>query len=606
MVLWLGLCMYGAARTRNFVSYGFLLAGYSALLIGYQGAASPTTAWHIAVDRSSEIIIGIACSGIASVLILPRYAGEALRQSLADIFAGLAGFAAIAIRPSTPIATIVGRRRRLVSEVIKFDALRSYTRFESSELRVDEVALRRVGREFLYVLAVARGLYFRLEDFRTQGGLVLERLLPVLDATAARLARIAADPATTTDAHRTRRELLLCRRDLDEAATKLAMLAGQVPFDLLANGLLVLHRAQDMLHGLSMVIVLEAATLQAAARGRRRPLRSAPPNQISALVQALRAALTLLIVSIFWAATTWTAGFWAVTGLVVMLLVLVNQEEPAHIGWPCLVAVALAILAGYASMVFVLPRLEGYTSLSLFLILALLPAGLLIGTPRYALFGAFFGAFFVSEIMTGNVFRPDAETYANTGAGLLLGMAATLIVATGLLPIDTIAARRRAWAGMMHALPAAARAERSTRAVADDIVALLVGLLPRLDLAKERDEILLRGTLGAASISIELWRLCDRKGDPAMPIPAREALALCLDRLASAFGRLPTSHAKRADLLAEASGAVAAAQGVLASVPLTSDAPARGAVLRAAAGLRFIADILVRDRAFFLRAFTEA
>ena len=91
-----------------------------------------------------------------------------------------------------------------------------------------------------------------------------------------------------------------------------------------------------------------------------------------------------------------------------------------------------------------------------------------------------------------------------------------------------------------------------------------------------------------------------------MPIVAREALGLCLDRLASVFGRLPISRAKRADLLAEASGAVATAQGVLASVPLTPDSPARGPVLRAAAGLRFVADILVRDRAFFLRAFTEA
>ena len=69
MVLWLGLCIYAAARSRNFVSYGFLLAGYSALLVGYEGATAPTQAWMIALDRSTEIIIGISCTAAASVLV---------------------------------------------------------------------------------------------------------------------------------------------------------------------------------------------------------------------------------------------------------------------------------------------------------------------------------------------------------------------------------------------------------------------------------------------------------------------------------------------------------------------------------------------------------
>ena len=96
MVLWLGLCIYAAARSRNFVSYGFLLAGYSALLVGYEGAAAPMQAWMIALDRSTEIIIGIACTAAASVLVMPRHAGEVLRTSLAATFSGLAHYGAAA------------------------------------------------------------------------------------------------------------------------------------------------------------------------------------------------------------------------------------------------------------------------------------------------------------------------------------------------------------------------------------------------------------------------------------------------------------------------------------------------------------------------------
>jgi uncharacterized membrane protein YccC len=609
MVVWLGLCIYAAARLRNFVSYGFLLAGYTALLVGYEGAAAPTAAWMIAVDRSAEIVIGIACTAAVSVLIMPRHAGEVLRTSLAATFSGLASYGAAAMRPTTPIDSFVALRRRMVGEVVQFDALRSYTRFESSEMRVDDGALRRVLREFLSVLAVARGLYFRLEDFhKEEGGMILERVGPALEGTAACLERIAADPGAVANPHRTRRELLAARGALGAAADELGALIGKVSLDPLANGLLIIQRAGDMLHGLSMVMVTEEATLLATARGRRprRWVRLAPSDQRGAVLQGLRAALALLIVSIFWGATAWSAGFSAIVGLAVMLFVLVNQEDPGRLGWPYLVAVTLALIAAFAAMMLVLPRLEGFDSLAVFLIVALLPAGLLIGTPRFALIGAGFGAFFVSEIGTGNLFQPAPQAYMNNAVGLVIGMAACLVVAVGLMPINAPAARRAAWAAMMRALPAAARGERPERAVAGDVLAILGGLLPRLDLDKPGDETFLRGSLGAASTSMELWRLHDRKDDPAMPPAAREALSACLDRLAAAYTQMSEDRGTRSDIVADAEAAVSATRAALATLQVAPGSPAARLVLRAAASLRFIGDRFGIDRPFLLRSFDSA
>jgi len=609
MVLWLGLCIYGAARARNFVSYGFLLAGYTALLVGYEGAAAPTGAWLIAIDRTSEILIGIACTAVVSLLILPRHAGDVLRGSLAGTFAGLARYAAAAMRRTTPMDRFIALRRRMVGAVIQFDALRSYTRFESSDMRVDDAALRRVRREFLAVLAVARGLYFRLADSReTEESIVLERLKPALEETAACLERIAADPGAMADPRRTRDALLAARKMLGAAAEDLGAEVGKTPLDPLANGLLILHRAADMIHGLAMVMVAETATLRATARGQR-PLHLVGPAQSAntgAVVQGVRAALALLIISVFWASTTWSAGFWAITGLAVMLFVLVNQEEPGRLGWPYLGAVTLALIAAYAAMVFVLPRLEGFEPLAMFLILALLPAGLMMGTPRFAITGAGFGAFFAAEIGTGNLFQPDPQAYMNNALGLVFGMGVCLIVATGLMPVDAAGARRRAWAAIIRALPVAARGERPERAVAGDIFAILGGLLPRLDLDKPGDETLLRGSLGAASTSMELWRLHDRKDDPVMPAPARAAIGACLDHLAAAFSRLAERRAKRAEIVADAEAAVLAARAALAALPLEPGSPAAHAVVRAAASLRFVGDRFGIDRPFLLRSFIGA
>ena len=43
--IWVGICTAGAARNRNFRSYGFVLAGYTAALIGIPASQHPDGAF---------------------------------------------------------------------------------------------------------------------------------------------------------------------------------------------------------------------------------------------------------------------------------------------------------------------------------------------------------------------------------------------------------------------------------------------------------------------------------------------------------------------------------------------------------------------------------
>jgi uncharacterized membrane protein YccC len=72
--LWVGICTTGAACNRNFRSYGFVLAGYTAALIGIPAGQHPDGAFLSALTRAAEVTIGIICSGTVSALILPAYA----------------------------------------------------------------------------------------------------------------------------------------------------------------------------------------------------------------------------------------------------------------------------------------------------------------------------------------------------------------------------------------------------------------------------------------------------------------------------------------------------------------------------------------------------
>lgn len=609
IALLIGLVFYVGARLRNFASYGALIGGYTMLLIGFEGSTNPLNAWSVALDRTSEILIGIACITAASVIVLPRYAGDVLRASLAGTFSGLARYAAAALRPSTPAARFIERRRLMVGQVVTFDALRSYTVFEAPEMRADDEALRRVTHEFLRVLAIARGLFFRLEDFREEGSdPVLARLNPALAATVATLDRIAAETGTLDDPDRIRNDLLAAAAALDTASAELEAMAGTVPFEPLANALLVTHRAHDVLHHLSLVILSEAASVRPGSHATPAHIAepAPPPGHREALLLGVRAALVITMVSLFWMATGWSQGFTAMSGAAIMLFFGVNQDNAVRGGRSFMLWAAAGIAIAYAAMMLVLPRIEGFEALALFLMVALLPAGLMAGTPAYAWPGIAFGGFIISELGTSNLFTQDVLGFANGAAAILFGMMGSLVL-LGVFPVTSRATRARTWNVIMgRLLPEAARGTRTEDIIVAEILAMLGVLLPRLALDRTEEEDFLRGGLGAASASVELGRLARAGQDPAMPPSAARAVAECLTRFAALFEELPRSGADRAALLAQAEAVVAQTRHALASLMLEPGSPAARAAVRAGASLRFIDDRFGIDRPFLLRTFADA
>src|ERR1700719_2929795 len=68
LALFCGLCAFAATVLRNFASYAAALAGTTASIIaaanlGATGGASPDV-FLVAINRASEICIGIACAGV--------------------------------------------------------------------------------------------------------------------------------------------------------------------------------------------------------------------------------------------------------------------------------------------------------------------------------------------------------------------------------------------------------------------------------------------------------------------------------------------------------------------------------------------------------------
>lgn len=96
---WITFCLYLSLLERTPRAYAFVLAGYTASLIGFPAVADPGTVFNIAIIRVQEIVIGIACAALIHRYILPtRISGlfnsklaqtlDAARQRIADTLAG--------------------------------------------------------------------------------------------------------------------------------------------------------------------------------------------------------------------------------------------------------------------------------------------------------------------------------------------------------------------------------------------------------------------------------------------------------------------------------------------------------------------------------------
>lgn len=603
---WSFACYYGASRLTSFAAYGFMLAGYTGLLVTFQGAADPEAAWSVAVNRATEISIGIACASLANALILPAYAGVQLRDLLAETLCDLATHAAAALKEDMPAKAFMRQRAEVLSKIVKFDALRAFTKLEGRDMRVDAAQLHLAVREGLATVAAARSLYLRLADLRTRAPLdeaVTLHLLPALNAASAALDRISRSPVTPARLARARADLAVARRRLAAAERNVEEQAGSLPLVLLADVMAALQRCIGLLRALSVLTRATGAVIDPArvapshTRHREevaRALRSARHRET--LLQGTRSGLAVLAFCLFWSATAWDQGIAGITGLALMSYQCVSTDDPGKIGWPYFRAVIAACFAAYLVMAHVYPWLEGFGMLAAFLLVVLVPLGVLIGTPRFGASTGTFTIYFVAAVTTGNVYDPDPLGFANFCAGLIFGMFVCLVVAR-LLPVTAQASRQQAYRHAIAVLlPEAASGGRPARRVGRDIIDLLAGVLPRLKLNAHEDALFLRGMLASASAAIDLGGLRRVVAAPDLPEATRAELDAGIARLMSLFARSPGVTTAREAQRSESRDTIQR-MGAALEQAFSPGTPALHIAVRAAASLRGLSEVLEPDHA---------
>jgi uncharacterized membrane protein YccC len=307
LALWGAGCALIATLLRNFAAYAAALAGYTVAIIASDqlGATGGLNgqAFMLAVDRASEICIGIVCAGI--VLAGTDLGGS--RRRLAMLFARLLSeiarrFTGTLVTAGANFEDTQAIRRELVRRVIALDPIIDEALGESSQLRYHSPVLQNA----------IDGLFASLASWRTAAVLLArsseDRARREADAVLAEVpqpprARPEQDEATRWIADPTR---LL--RACDAAARGLVALpAGapslRLPADQTGEALAGISRA---LNGLTLLIA-DPARPVARDRGIRH-LRI--PDWLPPLVNAARAFVVIGAAAVFWIVTEWPNVRW--------------------------------------------------------------------------------------------------------------------------------------------------------------------------------------------------------------------------------------------------------------------------------------------------------
>ncbi|MGB9098749.1 FUSC family protein [Erwinia sp.] len=84
--LWVACCLYLSLQDRTPKSYVFMLAGYSAAIMGFADVTTPLSITYTVISRIEEITVAIVCSSLVHMLVFPVRMRNLLENSVGNWF----------------------------------------------------------------------------------------------------------------------------------------------------------------------------------------------------------------------------------------------------------------------------------------------------------------------------------------------------------------------------------------------------------------------------------------------------------------------------------------------------------------------------------------
>lgn len=457
IALWVALCTAGAAYNRNFRSYGFLLAGYTAALIGLPASQHPDGAFMTAMTRVAEITVGIVAAGVVSALVFPQYTREQMRLTVRRRFGTFVDYVASALSGQLDRAHIENVHTRFVADVVGFEATRSMAVYEDPDIRMRSGRLARMNSEFMSASSRFHALHQLMNRLRaSHATAAVDAIEPYFREIAPLLTRDGEPVRSAAEATQAADQLLAWRDALPRRirATR-AQFETQPDFPLLDfdTAAELLYRFVTDLHAYAATY----ASLATATHERERWVERYEPrtNLTAAVIAGIRTAVVMLALGWFWIESAWPSGVTMVLNAAAICALASSMPRPTTMSYQMALGTALASFTGLIAMFGVYPHLDGFVLLCAGLA-PFLALGLYLSMkPKTAGYGIGYCIFFCTLAGPENLMQYDPSAFMNDALALVLSMFASAIAFAVLFPPSAPWLKQRLFADLRNQAVAA-------------------------------------------------------------------------------------------------------------------------------------------------------
>jgi uncharacterized membrane protein YccC len=530
LACWVAVCLYVSLLDRTPRSYIFMLAGYTAGLIGFPSVSDPAAVFDTAIARVEEISVGILSATLVHSLVFPQGVGPALLGRLDRAIGDARRWMLEVLAVNRPAGGVRDTHVRLAlaAEISDMRVMSTHLPFDTSHLRWTGAMVHALHDRLTVMVPLLLAVEDRLAAL-AETGPVDPAWQAMLDDVAAWIgAGAAADPARAA-----------------QLRDRLAELTPPIEPDCAWRTILQVNLAQRLA---ALVAACEESlelrdSIDAVMHGAPPPAPSHLTPAVlhrdhgMALRSAFAAAIAILACCAFWIATGWPAGAAApmLAGVACCFFATMDDPVPAITGFVKFTLWSVPVSAFY--ILVVLPAVHGFEML----VLTLAPVFLLLGVymARPATYGnaLTFVIGIAGTLALQDTNQLDMASFVNGMLAQLAGYIAAAVVTRTLRTVDAPWMARRMLERARRELVQLARSPRapSLLEVSARVVDRVALLMPRLALAKAAPEVRADALENMRELRVGL-HIAQLRGLAPQLEPAGVPLRALLERLAAHFG----------------------------------------------------------------------
>lgn len=427
LALWVGLCLYLSLLDRTPRSYVFMLAGYSAALIGFPTVSQPDIIFDVGLARVIEISLGIVCGTIVHSLILPQGLGPVLLKRLDATLADARKWTLDALRGDRN-AKSDHDGRQVAGDITELRLLATHLPFDTSNLRFTSHSIRGLQDRMALLLPILTSIEDSVFTLRAQQGLSTERerLLDDIARWAPSEQTVAQSEA---DADALRARIVAQTPEIHAGSSWQDVMLLSLSSRLLE----LIDARQESLRLREQVDITACGGPAHFALGINRAIRARfdTPFHLDrglALLSATAAVIAILACCAFWIGTGWPAGSAAALIAAVFCCFFATQDDPAPAIKTFLAYTIYSLPLSAFYLLAVLPSVNSFAMLALTTLPVIVAISIYVARPRTTLkaMAVLFG--FGSTLSLHDTGTADLASFINSNIGQIAGTAAAALI----------------------------------------------------------------------------------------------------------------------------------------------------------------------------------